>query len=154
MYCPSCGTKTSVSQKFCRSCGMSLAMISQMLTGHQSPPEPKEAGINCAGLIEGPIQKFRKGQRRRKLVILAPLIVLLAITSLGFKMAETSLPIALLIGIILGRYASLVKLPFRRLGNQATAPLPAESTMNLMPTSSYESMPSITEPTTRTLNRR
>ncbi len=109
------------------------------------------SGGRDADLIKGSIPEFRQRELRRKLVILGPLIVLLAITSLGFKMPETSVPVAILIGIILGRF---FKLPFRRLGNQATAPLPPESSTNQIRTSSYESMPSVTEPTTRTLNPR
>jgi hypothetical protein len=33
MYCPACGTKTSTEHKFCRSCGMDLRMVYDILTG-------------------------------------------------------------------------------------------------------------------------
>src|SRR5215471_9495689 len=31
MYCPNCATETVINQKFCRSCGMSLALVSQAM---------------------------------------------------------------------------------------------------------------------------
>jgi hypothetical protein len=33
MYCPSCGTKGSTGQKFCRSCGKDVHMISKIVAG-------------------------------------------------------------------------------------------------------------------------
>ena len=33
MFCPNCGIKSEESRKFCRSCGLSLEVISQALTG-------------------------------------------------------------------------------------------------------------------------
>lgn len=40
MYCPNCGTPTSSDRKFCRSCGMNLLPVSQMLvTGQQQGGE-------------------------------------------------------------------------------------------------------------------
>ena len=39
MHCPSCGTKASGDQKFCRSCGMSLEKVCQLLTEELSTTE-------------------------------------------------------------------------------------------------------------------
>jgi hypothetical protein len=36
MHCPNCGKQTSIDQKFCRSCGMSLETISKAIIAHQS----------------------------------------------------------------------------------------------------------------------
>ena len=35
MYCPTCGIQTSLDQKYCRSCGMGLQVISQAVGEHQ-----------------------------------------------------------------------------------------------------------------------
>src|SRR5215510_16254089 len=42
MYCPNCGTSTSLEQKFCRSCGMNLLPVSQMLVAN--PAQADESG--------------------------------------------------------------------------------------------------------------
>ena len=34
MHCPSCGMQTSIDQKFCRSCGMSLEAVSKAVASH------------------------------------------------------------------------------------------------------------------------
>jgi hypothetical protein len=40
MYCPTCGTKASTDQKFCRSCGTELWVISQLVAKHISATDP------------------------------------------------------------------------------------------------------------------
>ena len=37
MHCPSCGTDTTLDQRFCRSCGMGLETVSQLVAAHVSP---------------------------------------------------------------------------------------------------------------------
>jgi len=48
MFCPNCGIKSEESRKFCRSCGLSLEVISQALTGQietsRSGVAPSESG--------------------------------------------------------------------------------------------------------------
>ena len=41
MFCPNCGAKTSVEQKFCRACGLGLEKIALSLT-EQLPTRPNE----------------------------------------------------------------------------------------------------------------
>ena len=41
MYCPNCGAKTSIDQKFCRACGLGLEKIAHSLT-EQLPTQPNE----------------------------------------------------------------------------------------------------------------
>jgi hypothetical protein len=37
MHCPSCGTDTTIDQRFCRSCGKGLETISKLVAEHSSP---------------------------------------------------------------------------------------------------------------------
>src|SRR6185295_6793008 len=37
MHCPSCGTDTTLDQRFCRSCGMGLETVSKLVAEHSSP---------------------------------------------------------------------------------------------------------------------
>ncbi|HEU4714145.1 MAG TPA: zinc ribbon domain-containing protein [Pyrinomonadaceae bacterium] len=41
MFCPNCGAKTSIDQKFCRACGLGLTKIASELT-EQLPSRPDE----------------------------------------------------------------------------------------------------------------
>jgi hypothetical protein len=36
MHCPNCGIQTSIEQKFCRSCGMSLTVVAEAMVAHQA----------------------------------------------------------------------------------------------------------------------
>jgi hypothetical protein len=40
MHCPICGTKASMNQNFCRSCGMELQEISQLVAKHLFATDP------------------------------------------------------------------------------------------------------------------
>jgi zinc ribbon protein len=40
MHCPTCGTIASTDQKFCRSCGTGLSVISQLVAKHLSATDP------------------------------------------------------------------------------------------------------------------
>jgi uncharacterized membrane protein (Fun14 family) len=40
MHCPICGTRASMNRNFCRSCGMELQVISQLVAKHQFATDP------------------------------------------------------------------------------------------------------------------
>lgn len=64
MYCPNCSSKSSTDQKFCRSCGMELQAVANLVaaqTGIARPDQPKESyfqGRRRAMFISGLILMF------------------------------------------------------------------------------------------------
>jgi hypothetical protein len=52
MHCPTCGKETPTDQKFCRSCGMNLEIVGQLVAGHSSSDNAKLRRVNAdkAGL--------------------------------------------------------------------------------------------------------
>ena len=155
MYCPNCGTQTSGNEKFCRSCGMSMGMISQLLAKLRSAAESGKTPAEIAELTESRLEKPWRRRLRRSLFIagVVPILAVL-LTNIGHLIGRRpeALPwmllIALLIGIVLGK---LLKTPFERQSSQATVLPSAETTSKLPPSSSAELMCSVTEPTTRSL---
>ena len=51
MYCPNCGTSTSLDQKFCRGCGLNLSPVSQMLT-NSPEPRPEATGPSQVRVLD------------------------------------------------------------------------------------------------------
>jgi hypothetical protein len=47
MHCPSCGTDTTLDQRFCRGCGMGLETVSKLVAAHSSPEMLKREKSLC-----------------------------------------------------------------------------------------------------------
>ena len=157
MYCPSCGKSTSVEQKFCRACGLSLEKIAQSLA-EQLP---------STQLNEDLEDRKRKVERWLTLLlgsafgvivvtVLGALIYKIIITKgdflLGFALLV--LFIALMAALILVVYReSLREALAKRQLSQAALPQP-EPTGKLLTESHFQPVPSVTEPTTELLVER
>src|SRR5512132_3363777 len=40
MHCPNCGEPADANQQFCRTCGMSLNSVAQLVDAHSASPDP------------------------------------------------------------------------------------------------------------------
>jgi zinc-ribbon domain len=56
MYCPACGTEASTDQKFCRSCGMGLQMVFQLVVEYGSAG-PHEATLGAEEHTAGSLER-------------------------------------------------------------------------------------------------
>lgn len=83
MYCPNCATQSSDDQKFCRSCGFDLQVISLALATESNPDDSDELELADSELL----------QSRKK-----------RITFLGIAALMSSLMIGCLIPICLGLF--------------------------------------------------
>jgi len=137
-------------------------MISQMLAEHLSAAESGKSPVEIAELTEGPlasrVEKLFRRRLRRRLIIVAAILLLIALLIDVGRRSEVFrniplwvFPIAILLGMVLGKYLNLVKAPFKRQSPQATVLPSAEPTTNQLRLSSAEPIPSVTEDTTRTL---
>ena len=159
MYCPSCGIQTSGDQKYCRSCGMDLQMISQTVGEHQGQVieknEARQKKLERWGKITSLI-----GISTLSLLLIGAFICLsiskvfgISFDAFGF---DSFAPVVAAIGfcsIIIGgglmSYPSMSK----ELRNLRPAKLTekAQTTAELSISNIAEQMPSITEATTNLL---
>jgi len=159
MYCPNCGTQASADQKFCRSCGLNLQAISQMLTGQRPAAEPSIALVE---IVER-FQSHRQKMLRWGFITLWIGITVAAflgivggsLTSINWDLGQLIASLAglggliLLVGIGLMIYSRfLPRVPAYRPSPQPTALPQAESRMGLPPKRYTEPVPSVTEQTT------
>lgn len=156
MYCPCCGIQTSLDQKYCRSCGMDLQMISQTVGEHQGhiveKNEARQKRLERWGKITSLI-----GISVLSLLLIGAFICLSISALFGISFDAFGFgsfaPVVAAIGfcsIIIGgglmAYPSISK-ELRTL-QPAKLTKKAQTTVELSITNTGEQMPSITEGTT------
>jgi hypothetical protein len=151
MHCPGCGTETSKNQKFCRSCGMGLQMISQAGAKHLSASDSS-----------GPPVESEASKLRRMSTLLwgmATVFVGMALIVVGKQFPHHDWigligVLVLLLGAFVATYGILSHL--RQITSPSrNPPQPAEppraDPTALASANSLEQIPNVTEHTTRTL---
>lgn len=152
MHCPSCGTETSKNQKFCRSCGMGLQMISQAVAKH----------LSTADSSEPPVESEASKQRRMSTLLLwgiAAFFVGMALIVVGKQFPHHDWigligVLVLLLGAFVAAYGVIS--PLRQIRSPSGRPpqpaeLPQAEPTALASANSLEQIQSVTEHTTRTL---
>jgi primosomal protein N' len=152
MHCPSCGTETSKTQKFCRSCGMGLQMISQAVAKH----------LSTADSAEPPVESEASKQRRMSTLLLwgiAAFFVGIALIVVGKQFPHHDWigligVLVLLLGAFVAAYGVIS--PLRQIRSPSGRPpqpaeLPQADPTALASANSLEQIQSVTEHTTRTL---
>jgi hypothetical protein len=155
MYCPNCGKATSIEQKFCRSCGLSLEKTAQSLAEQLAANDLDKTLREKQRIVERWI-KIAAGSAI-SIVTLAVLwgviydLILIkgkVLTGLGFL----GFILGLISFVLLVLYReSLLKKSASRLPAQ-TSPLPqAENNQKPLPEASVEPLTGVTERTTELL---
>ncbi len=154
MYCPNCGTKTSIDQNFCRACGLGLEKIAVSLT-EQLPTKPNRSlqeqkerfeklGMAALGVFGLGILSFISYSLVYKLII-SKGDVLTGLAMIGF-----------IIMIACGLASVVLFAKANELGKDAPKRQPqelssAESTKELLTEGHFEPVPSVTDRTTELL---
>lgn len=157
MHCPNCATKASGEQKFCRSCGLKLEKVHQLLS-----EELSSADLH----IQNKIRRFEHWRNAVALLTFATFIIAIlvvfireikaAIESGSSELYGTLVGFIVVIGILMAMsfamYSAYLrqKLTNRKLSQTATAP-DAAPTVKLPPDAAGVELPGITEHTTEIL---
>jgi hypothetical protein len=159
MYCPNCGTQASPEQKFCRSCGLSLQTISQVLAGQSPAAEPDRSLV---AIIEEFQSQRNKILRRGFLTMWGGIVVAALFGTVGGAISTFNPGLGnalaalagiggviLLVGVGLMAYSRFLPKAEACCPPAQLTTLPqGESPIQLPPERHPVSMPSITEHTT------
>ncbi|HMG72674.1 MAG TPA: hypothetical protein VK582_04165 [Pyrinomonadaceae bacterium] len=156
MHCPRCGTNATIGQQFCRSCGLSLEKVAELL-GNEPPFETSTRQTELARLRERQ-QKFKEwggiaGLITFGLTLLLFIIVVVSqmILKGGALIGVGMLLILLAIGAgIMGVFQAYSKSLKEKLANPPL-PKPDESREGRKLQAYREAVPSVTDRTTELL---
>ena len=151
MYCPNCGTKTSIDQNFCRACGLSLEKTALSLS-EQLPAKVDESAQSQKERLE----KFGVAM----LSVFGAGVLILLLILLGQKLLDKGLPgilamVAALILIVCGLGSVILFARAKDLdekwSKRRQQNLSSETTKELLPEGHFEPVPTVTERTTELL---
>ncbi|MDQ3252707.1 MAG: zinc ribbon domain-containing protein [Acidobacteriota bacterium] len=150
MYCPNCGKENSNEQRFCRSCGLSLQMISQMLVNELSATESDDSSIE---IIKREERRWQNPLMYGFLMLtLGIIIVIFGKTILGEQLIADIGTVMAFLGIgLLGFKGVSLMLSQSSSSPQSKALSEGEPMTRLPPASRTGELPSITEHTTHHL---
>jgi hypothetical protein len=155
MYYPNCGRTNSEEQRFCRSCGLSLEKIVQSIA-EQLPAEELDKQVKDRQRIVERLLNIVGGTAVSIVVVAVICGIIYEIIIVKGEVLAGSIFLAVVIGLILFAllaiyHESLAKASSKRQLAQLDIPHPEKHTATLLPESSSESMPSVTENTTELL---
>lgn len=154
MFCPNCGTKTSIDQNFCRACGLGLEKIAVSLT-EQLPTKPnrglQEQKERFEKLGVAALSVFGLGI----LTFLTYAIGYKLIVSRGDLFAALAI-IGFIIMVVCGLASVILFAKANEVGQEATKRKPQDlpstgSTKELLTEGHFEPVPSVTDRTTELL---
>lgn len=123
MYCPQCGSPAPENTKFCRSCGLPLAAITNFVASGGAEPPPSTLSSN-------PLDSLLAGMTPKQRLVLtilffvfAPTILGVIIESIGLKQVAGIPSVLIPIGIVWAVFH--YKNQMRRLQQAAPPPLPS-----------------------------
>jgi hypothetical protein len=158
MFCPGCGTKTSIEQKFCRSCGLSLekaaqSLIEQLPTQLSDERKSRKEKLERMGVAA--LSVFGLGVLAMLLYGVVYKVILVqgrtweGLAILGFLAIIAS---GLLAVYLFAEANDSDKLLFKKKEQRPPElATPSPTTGKLLPESDFEPLPSVTERTTELL---
>lgn len=154
MYCPNCGAKTSIEQKFCRSCGLGLEKIALSLA-EELPARPDEKQLSEKERFErigvAALSVFGAGV----LILLLYLIIYVKMIVQGKIFAGLALLVMLIFmgfGLLAAIMFAKAKEAEQAAGKRRTQHVEATPTRELLSEGHFEPVPSVTDRTTELLS--
>lgn len=151
MYCPNCGKENSDEQRFCRSCGLSLQAISQVLVSELSE---NELDSNSTKVVKHEQRRLHNPLLYGFLLLLLGMMIIIFGKKIIVEqlIADIGTLIAVLGVALFGYKGVLLMLQPQSSSPSQIKTLPeSDPTAKLPPALQPDAPPSVTEHTTRTL---